>query len=103
MHPDGRPSSKPEYRKLAPNYCLLATNEDLATFLEGTRLQRRMPRRAEDRYHRAAFSARDLGLHLLAEQQRRRNWNLRVAALREGQDIAALVETADEGARHAAA
>jgi hypothetical protein len=70
MIPDGRPTIyKAEYRKLAHNYCLLvATNEDLATFFEVTRPPHRMPRRAEDRYHRAVFSARHLGLHLLAAQ-----------------------------------
>jgi hypothetical protein len=70
MNPNRRPPTyKPEYRKLAQDYCLLvATNEDLATLSEVTRPHHRMPQRAEDRYHRAAFSARCLGLHLLATQ-----------------------------------
>src|SRR5258708_5946538 len=34
--------------------------------------------------------------------RRRRNWNLRTRALLEGPDIAAQLETADEGACHAA-
>jgi hypothetical protein len=71
MNPDGRPTIyQPECRKLAQDYCLLvATNEDLATFSEVTRPHYRMPQRVEDRYHRAAFSARHSCPHLLAAQQ----------------------------------
>jgi hypothetical protein len=71
MDPDRRPQpTNPNTASLRTTIALLvATNEDLATFFEVTRPQHRMPRRAEDRYHRAAFAARHSGLHLLAVQQ----------------------------------
>src|ERR1700716_2316122 len=101
MNPDGRPASyKPECRKLAQDYCLLvATNEDLATVSEVTRPHYRMPQRAEDRYHRAAFSARCPGPHLLAAQPAAPELEPQAPGLAVGSGYRGLLETADEGAR----